>query len=74
MENQIEKKNYLVHLSFNTYTFHSLIQLNEAQRLIDQGHNVTVLYCNNGVEYCYANDFGDKKKYVQCVKNFKHIG
>ena len=72
MENQIEKK-YLVHLSFYTYTFHSLIQLNEAQILIDQGHNVTVIYCNNGVKYCYANDFVEKK-YVQCVKNFKHIG
>ena len=72
MENQIEKKNYLVHLSFNTYTFHSLIQLNEAQRLIDQGHNVTVLYCNNGVEYCYANDFGDKKICSMCKKLQTH--
>lgn len=72
MENQIEKKNYLVHLSFNTYTFHSLIQLNEAQRLIDQGHNVTVLYCNNGVEYCYANDLGDKKICSMCKKLQTH--
>jgi hypothetical protein len=60
--------NYLVHLSFPIYSFHSLIILNEAQRLIDDGNEVTLLYCNNGVQYCFANTSGDAKICFLCKK------
>lgn len=63
---------YLVHLSFHTYTFHTLILLNEAQRLIDAGHEVTVMHCDGGVSHCYANTLGDKNICKLCKKLQNH--
>lgn len=42
--------------------------MNEAQRLIDEGNNVTLLYCDNGVNYCFANTAGDSKICFLCRK------
>lgn len=58
---------YLVHLSFPYYTYHALIILNEAERLIEEGNEVEVLACGGGVDRCYANITGDKNMCNTCI-------
>lgn len=59
---------YLVHLSFPYYTYHSLIILNETERLLREGHQVDILTCGSGVKRCYANIAGDPEMCKTCVK------
>jgi hypothetical protein len=59
---------YLVQLSFPYYTYHSLIILNEAERLLQEGHQVDILTCGSGVKRCYANVSGDPSMCHVCVK------
>lgn len=59
---------HLVHLSFPYYTYHALIVLNEAERLIQEGNQVEVILCGGGVNHCYANMMGDKSMCGGCKK------
>jgi hypothetical protein len=59
---------YLVHLSFPYYTYHSLIILNEAQRLIDEKNEVDILTCGGGVKKCYGNVTADSSMCKICIK------
>lgn len=59
---------HLVHLSYCFYTYHPLIILNEAHRLIEEGNEVDILICGGGVDRCYGNITGDKKMCFLCKK------
>lgn len=56
----------LVHFSFPYYHYHSLIQLNFIQELLDKGEEVLILHCNKGVSRCYGNPMGAKKGCDSC--------
>lgn len=59
---------YLVHFSFPYFTQHSLIILNEVERIIEQGHQVDILTCDGGIDTCYGNITGDKKMCSICKR------
>ena len=61
---------YLLHSSLTFSAPSRAILYDEAEKLVGEGHDVTVIFCGKSLDMCFTNMDGNKKNCTFCTANY----
>lgn len=61
---------YLLHSSLTFSAPSRAILYDEAEKLVNDGHEVYILFCGKSLDMCFTNMSGDKKNCTFCTANY----